>query len=73
MVEALIEHQGALFKRKHDGEYHQAVFCPTCEGLTSSLADMLCFYCSRCNWRSEFTGKQLPAVMKDLPDADADG
>lgn len=67
-----IAHEGAVFKRKPEGGYQAVVYCPGCGQAASSLDDVLCFYCPRCNWRSNFTGQQLPAVMKSLPDAGED-
>jgi hypothetical protein len=70
MAGEYIGHRGALFKKKPEGGYYRVVFCPTCKGATPSLADMLHFYCPHCNWRSNFTGRQLHTVMEKLPDAD---
>src|SRR5687767_554652 len=36
-----IEHRGAYFKRKPDGSYHRAVYCPICRNPTGSLMDQL--------------------------------
>ena len=69
MAGEYIGHEGVLFKRKPEGGYHRIVFCPGCKRSMSALADMLHFYCPHCNRRSNFTGQQLPAVMKNLPDA----
>jgi hypothetical protein len=63
-----IAHEGALFKRKPEGGYRPIVYCPGCEKSTSAMAESLCFYCPHCNWRANFTGRQLHAVMKKLPD-----
>ena len=67
-----IAHEGAVFKRKPEGGYEPEVYCPGCGQSVSALAESLCFYCPHCNWRADFTGRQLPAVMKSLLDAGAD-
>jgi len=72
MQEDFIEHEGAMFKCKADGGYHRIVFCPSCGDAMPFLADMLCFYCPKCNWRSNFTGQQLQAVMNTLPETPGD-
>ncbi len=65
-----IGHKGVLFKRDPEGGYILAVFCPICQRPMSSLADMLHFYCPYCNRRAEFTGKQLPTIIANLPETE---
>ncbi len=64
--EKFVEHHGALFKRKSQGGYHQAVYCPSCQGPMSSLQRVLPYHCD-CGVSVDFTGAQLSSVMRDLP------
>lgn len=65
--EDFVECRGALFKRRSDGGYHLAVYCPRCHGPMSSLMDETPFYCGSCRVSVNFIGSQLRSVMADLP------
>jgi hypothetical protein len=65
-LEEFVECRGALFKRKPDGTYHQAVFCPICRAPMCSLQQMMPYLC-RCGITVDFTGCDLRAVMAELP------
>ena len=73
MVGAFIEHEGAFFKRKPKGKggYLRVVYCPNCKRSAFSLMNKLTFYCTRCDWTANFTGRQLDSLMEGLPDAPA--
>jgi hypothetical protein len=62
-----VEHRGALFKRKPTGAYHNAVFCPDCEGPMMSLEGELPFHCGPCKRSVSFSGRELPEIMGELP------
>ena len=59
------EHRGAFFKRKPDGSYHLAVYCPRCKQSANSN-HMLPYSCS-CGWSAGFAAWELKSVMKELP------
>jgi len=65
--EAFTEHEGALFKRKPDGTWIHAVYCPSCKRSTGALAKNVAFQCSPCHWRSSFISRDLDEVMSRLP------
>jgi hypothetical protein len=64
MLQEFVEHRGALFKRKPDGGYHLAVYCPRCKQSVGSF-HTLPYECS-CGWSADFSGSDLQSVMKDL-------
>ena len=65
--EQFVEHRGALFKRKPDGTYHEAVYCPLCQKPTGSLIDEMVYSCTEsCGWVGTFTPRQLQKVMAEL-------
>ena len=67
-ADEFVEHRGALFKRKADGGYHQAVYCPLCHKPTGSLIDEMVYSCTEaCGWVGTFTPRQLPKIMSELP------
>jgi len=67
-AEEFVEHRGALFKRKPDGSYHHAVYCPLCHKPTGSLIDEMVYSCTEsCGWVGTFTPRDLPKVMSELP------
>ena len=62
-----VEHRGALFKRKSGGGYEHAVYCPDCRRSTFSMEKFLPYFCDKCQWGTDFTGKELDDVLKELP------
>lgn len=60
-----IEYEGALFKKKRGGGYHEVVFCPLCRAP-------MCFFVKNyiCDWcQITFTlPKKVPDILKELPD-----
>jgi hypothetical protein len=64
--EEFVEHRGALFKRKAEGGYHRAVFCPKCHGPMASPMRSAPYFC-QCGTFVDFTGRQLESVMRELP------
>lgn len=66
-ADEFVEERGALFKRKSNGGYHEAVFCPGCHGPMSSTQQMLNFRCGKCGVIVNFNGNRLAAILKELP------
>ena len=64
--EDYVEYKGALFKRKLSGGYNEAVFCPHCKVPLGSVRNVLNYYCPRCSIRLNFTGEDLPSILKEL-------
>lgn len=64
--EEYIEHRGALFKRKPSSGYDNTVYCPLCRVPLASFGNVLPFHCSRCSIQLNFTGEDLPSVLKEL-------
>ena len=68
-TDKFVEHLGALFKRKPDGEYHLAVYCPKCRSSTFSGAGGTNVFACACGWKANFGFRNLERVMQDLPKA----
>ncbi len=64
-TEEFIEHRGAYFKRRANGEFHEAVYCPDCRGPMTSLQDALPYRC-KCGRGVDFTGGDLKSIMSEL-------
>jgi regulator of replication initiation timing len=62
-----VEHRGALFKRKHDGGYEHAVYCPECHRSAFSMDKFFPYACDKCQWSADFTGRELDEVLGGLP------
>ena len=68
LPDEFIEHRGALFKRKPDGSYHLAVYCPHCRKSTSAMVDEFPYACTdKCGWIGSFTPGELNSILKELP------
>ena len=68
LADEFVEHRGALFKRKSDGSYHLAVYCPHCRKSTSAVVDEFPFACTdKCGWIGSFTPAELNSILKELP------
>jgi hypothetical protein len=66
-TEQYIEHRGALFKRKGDGNFHEAVYCPRCRIATSPFPPFgRSPYTCNCGWIATFTPYDLKQVMSEL-------
>jgi regulator of replication initiation timing len=65
--EQFVEHRGALFKRKPEGGYHLAVYCPRCHSSTSSLHGAPYACTEQCWWIGEFSQRELAKVISELP------
>ncbi len=62
-----VEHRGACFKRKPDGDgYIDTPYCGVCQKPMSSSQRMLNYRCM-CGHVADFTGRQLSEVMRGLP------
>lgn len=63
--EEFLEKNGAFFKRRPDGGYHDAVYCPKCHISTSPFppGDHGNFACPSCGWFSSFSAGELKTVM----------
>ncbi len=68
VAEHFIEERGALFKRRTNGEYHNAVYCPKCRQSASPFPPCEEFNCA-CGWFSSFTERELPNILRELPAA----
>jgi|SRR3972149_11496124 len=55
-----VERRGALFKRKLEGGYHEAVYCPRCQGPMMSLQGMLRAIASKSPGRAPGVGNPAP-------------
>jgi len=62
-----IEERGALFKRRPEGGYHEAVFCPKCRMPMVSVGQMLPYTCGRCNISVDFTRRDFRRIFNQLP------
>jgi predicted Zn-ribbon and HTH transcriptional regulator len=62
----VVEHLGAIFKRKADGTFHEAVYCPKCGVSTASIFHMP-YACDSCRWNASFGDEDLPRILKELP------
>jgi hypothetical protein len=65
--EEFVECRGALFKRKPEGGYHLAVYCPACRHSVDSIAPMMPYVCERDKWWSSFKGSEIDLVRAELP------
>src|SRR2546430_1402537 len=55
-----VEHRGALFKRKQDGTFHLAVYCPICRKPTGSPHPEIPYSCTEaCGWVGSFGSRYL--------------
>lgn len=62
-----VEHRGALFKRKPDGTFHLAVYCPICQKPTGSPHPQIPYSCTEaCGWVGSFTSRHLEHYIKEL-------
>lgn len=61
-----VEERGALFKRRSNGGYHNAVYCPRCHQSASPFPPGAEFNCV-CGWFSSFTERELPNIIAQLP------
>jgi ribosomal protein S27E len=61
-----VEHRGALFKRKPEGGYHLAVYCPHCRNSAFAFGH-LPYSCKRCHWNADFSKGDLQKIMAELP------
>jgi len=67
-AEEFVEHRGALFKRKSDGTYHLAVYCPICHKPTGGLSPSFPISCTdQCGWIGTFQVKDIPKMIEELP------
>jgi DNA repair exonuclease SbcCD ATPase subunit len=67
-AEEFVEHRGALFKRKVDGTYHHAVYCPVCHKPTGALIEEMVYSCTdNCGWVGTFTPRELQRIISELP------
>jgi formylmethanofuran dehydrogenase subunit E len=62
-----IKHKGALFRRNDSGGYENSVFCRECKEPMISAQNRLSFVCLGCNTRVNFTGRELPQILSELP------
>lgn len=60
-----VEHSGAFFRRKPDGGFHHAVYCPKCRVPASEFAD-IAFRCDSCDWHSSFSPSKLGLVIANI-------
>jgi primosomal protein N' len=65
--EEFVEHRGALFKRKPEGGYHLAVYCPVCRHSVDSIEAIMPYVCERDKWWSSFRGNEIDKVRAELP------
>ena len=62
-----VEAHGALFKHKPGGGYHETVYCPGCKMPLSSFGGDFPYSCDKCSVHLDFYLKDLPTILKELP------
>jgi hypothetical protein len=62
-----VESHGALFKRKAEGGYHEAVFCPRCKGPMFALSPGVPFQCGPCKILVNFNKRDYHSIVDSLP------
>ena len=63
----LVEHKGALWKRKPGGGYYDDVLCRECHNPMVSFCKIHPYHCDPCNVVVNFNGRELSQVMRSLP------
>ncbi len=68
VTQQFVEERGALFKRRPDGTgFHNAVYCPKCNGAASiGMFPDDPFCCDSCHWHTIFPATELPAILAGL-------
>jgi len=63
-----VEEFGAAFKRKPDGTFHEAVYCPIHHTPASSMEGGVPYFCSdpNCGWSSNITPNTLKSTILKL-------
>ena len=64
--EDFTEHRGVLFRRMENDEFQDEAYCPNCKIPMVSAHDLMNFRCSDCKRLANFTGMDLPKIMKEL-------
>ena len=67
-AEDFVEYEGAAFKRRADGTFHQTIYCPI-HHLPASAMDGVCPYmCPQkdCGWTSPITPNTLKSVIAKI-------
>jgi hypothetical protein len=62
-----VEHRGLLFKRKPEGGYHLAAYCPSCRISLASGRPHFPLQCSKCKFMSDVRGNAIQIVISELP------
>lgn len=65
------EERGALFKRRPEGGYHDAVYCPKCQLSTVAASERHVYRCPICGWQATFGRSSRHGVIADLVARDA--
>ncbi len=67
-AEEFVEFEGAAFKRKSDGTFHQAIYCPIHHLPASSSDARFPYSCpnKNCGWASHITPRDLASVIQKL-------
>ncbi len=67
-AEEFVEEFGAAFRRKADGSFHQAIYCPIHHTTAGSPDGAFPYSCSdpNCNWSSDITPNTLRATIRKL-------
>lgn len=61
-----VEAQGAFFKRKPGGGYHETEYCPGCKMPLSSFGGDFPYSCERCKIHLDFFLNDVPNILKGL-------
>lgn len=64
--EEFVQYEDALFKKKADGTYHRAVFCPKCHSVMSSFAHGIPHFCRPCHQSTKITPDMLDEIISKL-------
>lgn len=66
-AEEFTKHRGALFKRNSSGGYDPTVHCSRCRRPLGSIGGVGNYNCKPCQIMVDFSGQDLPRILKDLP------
>jgi len=64
--EDFVEQNGLLFKRKPDGSFHHAAYCPRCKMPMGSKFPEFTLQCPPCNTMGNINGRQLDNLIIEM-------
>lgn len=60
------EYRGVLFRRFPTGEFEGSVYCLEHKMVMSSLQGLTPYKCSKCGFKADFTGQDLPKILDEV-------